>query len=78
MMNLKWDLSELFASNELFYKEIKKIKLKLLKMKKYDDMELDEDSLLKLLDDEWSIKELSNNVLVYGSLRYYQNILKNV
>lgn len=74
MMNLKWDLSELFASNELFYKEIKKIKLKLLKMKKYDDMELDEDSLLKLLDDEWSIKELSNNVLVYGSLRYYQNI----
>ena len=73
-MHLKWDLSELFASNEGFYEEINKIKKLLKKMKKYYDMELDEHTLLEMLDDEWNIKELTNNVLVYGSLRYYQNI----
>ena len=73
-MHLKWDLSELFASNEEFYEETQKIKTLLKKMKKYYDMVLDEHTLLEMLDEEWNIKELTNNVLLYGSLMYYQNI----
>ena len=30
--------------------------------------------LLNMLDDKWKIKELSNNILIYGSLMYYKNI----
>lgn len=27
-----------------------------------------------MLNDKWLIKELTNNILIYGSLKYYQNI----
>lgn len=73
-MNLKWNLGDLFESNETFYKEIKHIKNMLFNIKSYSDEDLDENSLLDMLNEEWTIKELTNNVLVYGSLMYYKNI----
>lgn len=73
-MKLSWDLSELFKNDQEFYQEIKNIKKMLIDIKKYDDIELDEISLFNMLQDEWKIKQRTNNVLVYGSLTYYKNI----
>ena len=73
-MELKWNLNDLFNSNESFYEEIDKINKLVIEIKKYDDVELDKDKLLDMLDKKWHIKELTNNVLVYGSLMYYKNI----
>ena len=36
--------------------------------------ELDSTLLLNLLDKKWKIKEISNNILIYGSLMYYKNV----
>lgn len=76
-MNLKWDLTSLFENNEKFYDGIAKAKKLLSDIKKYSDTELDENSLLNMLDEKWNIKELANNILVYGSLMYYKNINSN-
>ena len=73
-MNLTWNLNDLFESNEVFYDEIEKIKKALSNINKYRDIEVDEKSFLDMLDEKWKIKELANNVLVYGSLMYYKNI----
>ena len=35
---------------------------------------LDENSLYEMISKKWEIKERANNILVYGSLRYYQNV----
>lgn len=76
-MNLKWNLTSLFENNEKFYGGIAKAKKLLSDIKKYSDTELDENSLLNMLDEKWNIKELANNILVYGSLMYYKNINSN-
>lgn len=73
-MNLKWNLTSLFENNEKFYGGIAKAKKLLSDIKKYSDTELNENSLLNMLDEKWNIKELANNILVYGSLMYYKNI----
>ena len=73
-MNLTWNLNDLFENNEVFYDEIEKIKTALSDIDKYKDIEVDEKSFLDMLDEKWKIKELTNNVLVYGSLMYYKNI----
>ena len=72
---MEWDLSELFVSSEDFYDNVEKVKLLLLDIEKYKKIDI-EDSfiLLNMLNDKWQIKELSYKLLVYGSLRYYQNI----
>lgn len=74
MSKLEWNLKELFINNDEFYKEIAKIKKLLNRIKKYKDVELDSTTLLKMLNDKWKIKELTNNILIYGSLMYYKNI----
>lgn len=71
---MEWNLEELFKTEEDFYKEIDIIREELENIKQYETIELNQDNLLELLDKKWKIKERTNNVLVYGSLRYYKNI----
>lgn len=73
-MALKWNLDELFKTEEDFYKEIEEVKDMLQDIQKYRNMNIDENTLLDLLNQYNEIKERANNILVYGSLRYYQNI----
>ncbi len=73
-MSFSWDLKDLFANTEDFYEQIENIKILLEQIKQYENTELDCASLEKLLNLKWKIKELANNVLVYGSLSYYKNV----
>lgn len=43
-------------------------------VKKYKSTDLDSNLLLNLLDKKWNIKEICNNILIYGSLMYYKNV----
>lgn len=74
MTNLEWNLQEIFANNQSFYDEINNVKQLLEDIKKYESAKLDSTLLLNLLDKKWKIKEISNNILIYGSLMYYKNI----
>lgn len=69
-MELEWNLDDLFISNDEFYKEIDCVRNILSSFIN----ELDSLTLLELLDKEWYIKEKTNNILIYGSLKYYKNI----
>ena len=69
-MELEWDLDDLFVNNDEFYKEIDCVRNILSSFIN----ELDSLTLLELLDKEWYIKEKTNNILIYGSLKYYKNI----
>lgn len=73
-MYLNWNLDDLFKNNQKFYIEIENIKNMVSNIKKYEVEELDENSLYDMLNAKWKIKELTNNVLIYGSLRYYKNV----
>lgn len=68
---LKWNLNDLFKDNQSFYKQIDIIKEELENLKKYEKIELTDEILLELLNKKWEIKELTNNILIYGSLNYY-------
>ena len=74
MTKLEWNLQEIFANNKTFYDEINNVKQLLEDIKKYEEAELNSTLLLKLLDKKWEIKEISNNILIYGSLMYYKNV----
>lgn len=77
MTNLEWNLQEIFANNQSFYDEINNVKQLLEDIKKYESAKLDSTLLLNLLDKKWKIKEISNNILIYGSLMYYKNVNDN-
>lgn len=74
MTKLEWKLQGIFDSNRSFYDEISNVKQLLDDIKKYEEVELDSVLLLTLLDKKWKIKEISNNILIYGSLMYYKNV----
>lgn len=74
MDKLEWNLQGIFANNQSFYDEITNVKRLLEDIKKYEATELDSTLLLNLLDKKWKIKEISNNILIYGSLMYYKNV----
>lgn len=74
MAKLEWNLQEIFDNTNLFYDEINNVKQLLEDIKKYESAELDSTLLLDLLDKKWKIKEISNNILIYGSLMYYKNV----
>lgn len=74
MTKLEWKLQGIFDSNRSFYNEISNVKQLLDDIKKYEEVELDSVLLLTLLDKKWKIKEISNNILIYGSLMYYKNV----
>lgn len=77
MTKFEWNLQEMFANNQSFYDEINNVKQLLEDIKKYEEAELNSTLLLKLLDKKWKIKEISNNILIYGSLMYYKNVNDN-
>ena len=77
MTKFEWNLQEMFANNQSFYDEINNVKQLLEDIKKYEEAELNSTLLLKLLDKKWEIKEISNNILIYGSLMYYKNVNDN-
>lgn len=72
-MKLEWNLEDLFSNNEQFYNEIDKVN-ELLSEINFDTEIINDVDLLDILNREWKIKELANNILVYGSLMYYKNI----
>lgn len=77
MTKFEWNLQKMFANNQSFYDEINNVKQLLEDIKKYEEAELNSTLLLKLLDKKWKIKEISNNILIYGSLMYYKNVNDN-
>ena len=74
METLKWDLTYFFENTRSFYEEMEKVNSKVSEIEKYKGEKLTSKSLLDLLNKKWEIKELTNNILIYGSLKYYQNI----
>lgn len=74
MAKLEWNLQEIIMNNQSFYEEINEVKQLLEEVKKYKSTDLDSNLLLKLLDKKWNIKEICNNILIYGSLMYYKNV----
>ena len=74
MNKLQWNLQEIFTDNHSFYQAIENVKILLDDMNKYEKLNLDASLLLEVLDKKWHIKELSNNIFIYGSLMYYKNI----
>ena len=74
MAKLEWNLQEIIINNQAFYEEINEVKQLLEEVKKYKSTDLDSNLLLNLLDKKWNIKEICNNILIYGSLMYYKNV----
>ena len=74
MTKLEWNLQEIFNNNKAFYNEIDNVKKLLKDILQYENIKLDPNLLLDMLNKKWKIKELSNNILLYGSLMYYKNI----
>ena len=71
---MEWNLDYFFKSEIEFTEEIEKVKKlleDLLKMNKNISSSLELEKILTL---RWHIKELSNNILIYGSLSYYKNV----
>lgn len=73
-MNLIWDLRELFKNEEEFLNAVDLLKKEVLEFQKNNNCDLNQDSLLYLLDEKWKLKEQTNNILVYASLNYYKDI----
>lgn len=73
-MKMIWNLDDLFKNKKEFNLAVKDIKNKILDIKKYENTSIDENNLFDLLNKKWEIKELINNILVYGSLKYYKNV----
>lgn len=72
---LKWNLEEIFTNVEEFHREIETIKRELEQFKKdFYDIDLTPTSLIRILDAKWKLKERVNDVLIYGSLRYYSDV----
>lgn len=77
MKKLQWDLTTLIKDEKTFDKNIEKINQKLNTLEQEKTKTLNKTLLLKLLEEKERIKEESNKLLVYGSLRYYKNINDN-
>ena len=77
MKKMQWDLTTLIKDEKTFDKNIEKINQKLNTLEQEKTKTLNKTLLLKLLEEKERIKEESNKLLVYGSLRYYKNINDN-
>jgi oligoendopeptidase F len=73
-MELKWNLDSLFTNDERFYNEIEKVKSLLTDVQTFNTYDINEKSLFEILNKVFEIKEMANNILIYGSLKYYKNI----
>ena len=72
-MKLEWNLTEFFKDEKDFYQALEQVDNKLQELTK-EDKNLDEKTLLEILNKKYAIKEQSNNILVYASLRYFKNV----
>lgn len=77
MKKMQWDLTTLIKDEKTFDKNIEKINQKLNTLEQEKTKTLNKTLLLKLLEEKERIKEESNKLLVYSSLRYYKNINDN-
>lgn len=73
-MIICWNLQNLFKDKEQCLKEMEKVKKLLSEIKRFETMQLNSDTLLELLNQNWDIRERTNHILVYGSLLYYKDI----
>ncbi len=73
-MELVWNLDELFKNINECYKAFEKIDEMISELKKYKSQTLNKELLKELLDKSFECLDLSYRCLVYGSLRYYENI----
>lgn len=71
---MRWDLKELFSSEELFYEAIHNLKEELVDLKEKNQEVNTSEELYELLNKKWELEEKNNQILIYGSLRYYQNV----
>ena len=68
---VSWDLTSIFKDDEELNKKIDELNTSINKITIPDS--LDTNNLISLLDEYSLIKELSTKILMYGSLKYYQN-----
>lgn len=74
MKKLEWNLESLFKSKEELNSEREQIEVKVKQLQCYQSTPLDATHLEYLLNEMWEIKERTNNVLIYGSLKYYKDV----
>ena len=72
MANIIWNLDNLFKSEKDCYQEIEKITKQVDKLNKIKVR--DANNLFSLLEKAWQIKEVTNNILIYGSFKYYKDV----
>ena len=77
MKKLYWDLTTLIKDEKTLDKRIEKINQRLHTLNQEKNKDLNATLLLKLLEEKEQIKEESNKILIYGSLRYYKNVNDN-
>ena len=73
-MKLTWDLTNIFIDTAHLRKEMCKVKSEIKVIKTYENIELDCNLLYDLLNKKYKIKEKTNKILLYASLKYYKNI----
>ena len=77
MKKLYWDLTTLIKDEKTLDKKIEKINQRLHTLNQEKNKDLNATLLLKKKKEKEQIKEESNKILIYGSLRYYKNVNDN-
>ncbi len=72
-VKLVWDLTKIFKDDDEFYQNIEKLKERIKELKQKKSL-MNENNILEFLEEKWLIKEYANNILIYGSLHYYQDV----
>ena len=73
-MPFTWDLTSFFEDDVAFYKKIEDVNQMIHTVEESRDSILNDMTLLALLNKREEIREQANNILIYGSLKYYKNI----
>ena len=70
----EWDLTTLFYNDQIFFDEVQNLKNKTSELEQITDIKLEESILTHILNLQQSLLEKAHKILLYGSLRYYQNV----
>ncbi len=73
-MPFTWNLTSFFEDDAAFYKKIEDVNQMIHTVEESRDSILNDMTLLALLNKREEIREQANNILIYGSLKYYKNI----
>lgn len=72
MANLIWNLDNLFKNEKNCYQEIENVKKQVAKL---NNIKINNSKdLYDLLEKSWQIKKITNDILIYGSLKYYKDV----